>query len=1019
MNFFRKETKMVNHHKSEDLIKDLVIMLSEYGDKILSEEIIFSLNSSSLTCLNKALTQISTEERNVTFDVVQTNNSKLAFFHDLQFLYDFIQKITALKLNHGNSTLQGRFNICRFRSLKSLEIKKIPIHLIMGLQYLRPKLESIICSRSLQNLEGLFGKCGGDMSQPFTWCELKNVNLGYNGIETLDDSLRLLPYLEVLNLSHNNIKYADNLEHLTVLKHISLSYNCLQECPIFSNSSRGTLVSLNLCNNYIESLDGIDELCALEDLDVSGNCLMSHSVLKKVMLLKHLKSLNMIENPMSYHKSHRKYSIKYLHPNTAKSKFVQEAQIFSISKRLSNGKICVEIEDDDSRPTSSHASLNTSAHSVHRPHAELESSLEYSHSPMQRRRKKASKITDAIILDPSELDVSKSTPPEKTQLTEEHLEIKTKVENAREKFGQEWLIVGKQNIGLPVTNNSFDSASALSFKTEENDTRAEMENPNTSAEITVEDLDSCTKKTTEQPSNMYDENNIDSNSPPEDSLVIENGAFYVVHTENKDFSPCIISVGSRYIVEKDSMTGKVFDELDLSSLVRYEQINQGEDSISLLLIFDYVKKSRRERIYHFENEDQFNSFIKHLEPFIMKRNLEAISKGALQCLKCCAQFYKDSAVLKIKTVEKIISGEQSSYPSSYNGNEGYLVEVPACPNCESDMVVEIDLSSDSTIPKRKASTPLSSSTSNVMFEASFEADQYLNKDDSELLIRSLDQKLSNERVPKMVNNDAVIYSSQNSQKNEIKVEAEVYSLQSGIEHIDLNTDTTNETHDLVIHKEIARTDSDLSILSNPSQSSIAVISSQTPPEYSDNAISRTSSEVMENWSKNNLGLEMPRVQMATKDTLQKINEDIFGLEEGEIVDDQYNVSLYVMGWWKQNNASMIPVSFIFTSSDIYIIEDNHEWPIPLSVGNSENSKTAQFKLLGQQQIMNLNEIKCDTEMNDPEAHLLFSDDSAKEAIWHICMDTVFTLHAVIKAIKTPWEELYKVDLNTSSRIEST
>jgi Leucine-rich repeat (LRR) protein len=95
----------------------------------------------------------------------------------------------------------------------------VPVHLLEGLHRLRPTLHTLIASRCLQNLQDLFESCGGDMSSAQSWPLLKTVCLSNNNLEVLDGSLRLVPSLEVLDLSFNQMSTTDGYLEVCVLFH--------------------------------------------------------------------------------------------------------------------------------------------------------------------------------------------------------------------------------------------------------------------------------------------------------------------------------------------------------------------------------------------------------------------------------------------------------------------------------------------------------------------------------------------------------------------------------------------------------------------------------------------------------------------------------------------------------------------------------------------------------------------------------------------------------------------------------
>jgi hypothetical protein len=123
-----------------------------------------------------------------------------AYLEDLQYLAYISDRVLALKIIHGDVTLQGTVSLQPFRSLKYLELKKLPLHLLTGLANLRGQLECVVCCRSLQDLGLLLRRCGGDSSQGFPWSQLKTLVCVDCDIEELDGALELTPSLQNLDL---------------------------------------------------------------------------------------------------------------------------------------------------------------------------------------------------------------------------------------------------------------------------------------------------------------------------------------------------------------------------------------------------------------------------------------------------------------------------------------------------------------------------------------------------------------------------------------------------------------------------------------------------------------------------------------------------------------------------------------------------------------------------------------------------------------------------------------------------
>lgn len=241
-------------------ISQLANILHKNGDKVLNALSKLSLNAVLLQKLNREfevfLENLTNSEE--SFQVIASTHGNSQILKDLHFLHDFIQKATGLKLTNNTSLpiLDNKIDISKFKNIKYLEIKKIPIKEIIGLQSIQSQLQSIICIRCLSSVEDLLSKCGGDNSSGIVWSELAEAVLSFNHITIVDTSIALAPWLRVLDLSHNQITDVKAIECLPNLKYVNLSFNCLSALPTFNKSARKKIELLVIKNNYIEDLSG-------------------------------------------------------------------------------------------------------------------------------------------------------------------------------------------------------------------------------------------------------------------------------------------------------------------------------------------------------------------------------------------------------------------------------------------------------------------------------------------------------------------------------------------------------------------------------------------------------------------------------------------------------------------------------------------------------------------------------------------------------------------------------------------
>ncbi|XP_060084955.1 serine/threonine-protein kinase 11-interacting protein-like, partial [Ylistrum balloti] len=334
---------MFQSRKQEtDIVSELAILLRRSGDKILSGESKLTLTTQSLSRLYVSFRRYSetSHQGEVISDRRRGRDRKKEedlqrWRTNVQFLNDFIAKTVSLKLTHGAQTMQEPVYLSRFRNIEVLELKKIPVHMLHGLQKLRGQLKVLIVARCLQNLEDLLETCGGDQSAPISWPQLTSLYVSCNGLPRLDNSLRLLSALEVLDLSHNQLYKTEGfLETLSEIIRVNLGYNCIDSLPSFAISAKPKIRTLILRNNNLDNLEGLEEFVCLEELDVSSNCLVDHSCLIVLSELSKLNRLSLQGNPLSFHRSHRSLTLQHVTANAARNTFTLDGKAISPTERL-------------------------------------------------------------------------------------------------------------------------------------------------------------------------------------------------------------------------------------------------------------------------------------------------------------------------------------------------------------------------------------------------------------------------------------------------------------------------------------------------------------------------------------------------------------------------------------------------------------------------------------------------------------------------------------------------------------
>ncbi|XP_037518221.1 serine/threonine-protein kinase 11-interacting protein-like [Rhipicephalus sanguineus] len=200
-------------------IKTLAAFLREHGDVVLNGTRRLTLTTSCLNELNYIFRQFLGAQENESFDVPFGCSANSDFVHDVFFLHDFMQKTCSLKIVQSSQTIQGSLDLSKFHGLKILELKRVPPHLLVGLETLVLQIETLICQRNISSLKEIL-RSRNKVPQP--WMKIKVANFSYNGITALDDSLVNNASLSSQHHCYNDTHYGDKEGNA-----ICLSISCM------------------------------------------------------------------------------------------------------------------------------------------------------------------------------------------------------------------------------------------------------------------------------------------------------------------------------------------------------------------------------------------------------------------------------------------------------------------------------------------------------------------------------------------------------------------------------------------------------------------------------------------------------------------------------------------------------------------------------------------------------------------------------------------------------------------------
>ncbi|CAG5934179.1 unnamed protein product [Menidia menidia] len=464
----------LSHTGQSSLVHSLATLLRNNGDVVLDGRSTLTLPAAHLQQLTRLFEQyLLPRSQQHGFLALPSHPADTASLLQLQFLFDILQKTVSLKVSSRNPLeginfvrlrccdtgvalmnppglrLQSAVKIFPFKSLKCLELKRIPPHLLEGLRGVYSQLEVFTCSKSLSSLEELLSLCGGDLSSALPWLELHTLNFSYNSIVCLDQSLSLLNVLKSLDLSHNKIQECAEF---------------LKRAPTLGPGARATLLTLVLRNNELETINGVEQLSSLQHLDLAYNLLLEHSQLAPLSMLHCLTTLNLEGNPLFFQRTHRLSTVPHLSPKAAGHRLKLDGIQLSSSEISVLPKSGQRLMPEQPPPASgfpaprNNPELSSGA-------GELSDSLSVGEVAVSRLRKRKSrskvKVRRASISEPSDTDYDARALSSAQGIALPHQQEIERMSSFREQLGEDWLRYQHHLDGGPpviVTGSSQQAA---------------------------------------------------------------------------------------------------------------------------------------------------------------------------------------------------------------------------------------------------------------------------------------------------------------------------------------------------------------------------------------------------------------------------------------------------------------------------------------------------------------------------------------------------------------------------------
>ena len=144
----------------------------------------------------------------------------------------------------------------------------------------------------------------------FNFSNLKLFDISNNKLSDII-GINNFTKLRKLNLKDNYILKIDSLDKLNDLNYLNISNNKLRSCDKANLGLLPSLKSLLCDNNYLKSINCFEKFASLEYLSFNANKITDIGCLDKLVQLKKLTKLSLINNPISHVENYRKIIILY------------------------------------------------------------------------------------------------------------------------------------------------------------------------------------------------------------------------------------------------------------------------------------------------------------------------------------------------------------------------------------------------------------------------------------------------------------------------------------------------------------------------------------------------------------------------------------------------------------------------------------------------------------------------------------------------------------------------------------
>jgi len=207
----------------------------------------------------------------------------------------------------GKSTIianQYSVDLSPFKSLKELTFKIINVGKLSQVEPARQTVERLsILNSHLDSLSQLLlsdtvYKAFDEAGPVHTWPKVKSLNLSNNIIKSLTDVGKLVPSLQQIDLSYNQLCSIFSLTSLPYLEHVTYAGNVIAFLSDL-HLKFGNITVIDFSQNQIEHLDAFCKLYSLVELNLSCNRVSDVEQVRHLSDLPCLELLILTGNPVA------------------------------------------------------------------------------------------------------------------------------------------------------------------------------------------------------------------------------------------------------------------------------------------------------------------------------------------------------------------------------------------------------------------------------------------------------------------------------------------------------------------------------------------------------------------------------------------------------------------------------------------------------------------------------------------------------------------------------------------------